>query len=53
MLAKLQSRVYAPRVAATNGDDALKALDVGQAEGFELTIRADDGYGFWAFMPDR
>jgi hypothetical protein len=47
------ARFYAPRIRAVDPQDALAALDAGTAAGHEFTVRADDGYGFWLFLPDR
>ena len=48
-----EARLYAPQVAAVDGQLALEALESGRAKGHELTIRCDDGYGIWAFVPSR
>jgi hypothetical protein len=47
------ARFYAPQVQAVDPEPALAALDAGTAEGYELTVRTRDDYGFWAFLPER
>ena len=45
------ARIYAPKVRAVDIDGALALFDAGAAKGREVTIRADDDYGFWAYLP--
>lgn len=47
------ARFYAPQVRAVQPRDALAALDAGTADGYPITVRAEDDYGFWLFLPGR
>lgn len=45
--------MYSPQMKVVNPDSISDALVSNTAEGMTLTIRTVEGYGVWAFLPDR
>lgn len=45
--------LYAPQVQADDVDDVQAAIAAGEGPGTNLTLRSCDGYGMWAWLPER
>jgi hypothetical protein len=45
--------MYAPQMSVVDPAPIIEALGNGTAEGIPLTLQCVDGYGVWAFLPDR
>jgi hypothetical protein len=48
-----KASMYAPQMAVVNPEPIIEALDQGTAPGMPLTLRSEDEYGVWVFLPDR